>query len=553
MNGYYQHQRQFSAEDLQHAAHMNNQDTVMGMTGQNGLNNAGMIGGQSLDEMIHQNEKEIQRRRSFHQSHSYGSNESMYNDDPRRTPIMEFGSRSNNDLDGFQFDPSPVPVDTDMHRSGNIAHRRLDSHGVRRQMPNDSLALNTNYSTMASPYTSMTSSSPYGQALNSTDPLSGFDMSNDYMSNNFLGMDFMNTPIDNGTSSGRAIARDPFPQATFSPAMHQPQMQQNISTSSDGRMHDPGGGLVASSAGNTDIVSNSAGVPVSNPMDAMNSVQTRQNNLLQSKSAPMPNANSGIPVTNTSVSPPVSGSHGLPTYDMPSKAQPSVNLDIASKDSSVVPFKGQNGASQQVTPQYRNAYSSSGFDMLGVLIRVATRPNPQINIGAVDMSCAFVVCDATQHDIPIVYCSDVFERLTAYTRHEILGRNCRFLQAPDGKIQAGVKRKYVDDQSVLKIKNMVTARQETQISLINYRKGGQPFMNLLTMIPITWDTDEIKYYVGFQVDLVEQPTSITNKNPGKHSLDNLLLRPDRQQMDLTPSITSVAYCQDTSYQTIRTK
>jgi len=145
---------------------------------------------------------------------------------------------------------------------------------------------------------------------------------------------------------------------------------------------------------------------------------------------------------------------------------------------------------------------------------VAARPKPQINIGAVDMSCAFVVCDVTQHDIPIVYCSDVFERLTAYTKHEILGRNCRFLQAPDGKIQAGVKRKYVDDQSVLRIKKMISQRQETQVSLINYRKGGQPFMNLLTMIPITWDSDEIKYYVGFQVDLVEQPTSITNKNSG---------------------------------------
>lgn len=39
-------------------------------------------------------------------------------------------------------------------------------------------------------------------------------------------------------------------------------------------------------------------------------------------------------------------------------------------------------------------------------------------------------------------------------------------------------------------------------------------MNLLTIIPITWDTDQVKFYVGFQVDLVEQPGSVTNKNPG---------------------------------------
>ena len=146
-------------------------------------------------------------------------------------------------------------------------------------------------------------------------------------------------------------------------------------------------------------------------------------------------------------------------------------------------------------------------------MRVASRKNPEINIGPVDLSCAFVVCDIKQHDLPIVYCSDAFERLTGYTKYEILGRNCRFLQAPDGKVQSGVKRKYVDDRSVLYLKNQINKRAEAQLSLINYRKGGQPFMNLLTMIPVPWDSDELRFFVGFQVDLVEQPNSVSGKNP----------------------------------------
>ena len=146
-------------------------------------------------------------------------------------------------------------------------------------------------------------------------------------------------------------------------------------------------------------------------------------------------------------------------------------------------------------------------------MRVATRPKPEINIGSVDLSCAFVVCDAEKDDFPIVYCSDNFERLTGYTRHMILGRNCRFLQSPDGNVEPGIKRKYVDDDSVLYLKNMVNVRREAQISLINYRRGGQPFMNLLTVIPITWETDQVKFFVGFQVDLVEQPNAVTNRNP----------------------------------------
>ena len=165
------------------------------------------------------------------------------------------------------------------------------------------------------------------------------------------------------------------------------------------------------------------------------------------------------------------------------------------------------------TETYRNAYSSTGFDMLTVLMRIATRKNPQIDIGNVDLSCAFVVCDIMQHDIPIVYCSENFERLTGYSKHEILGRNCRFLQAPSGHVQGGIKRRYVDDDIVLQLKNAINSRAEAQVSVINYRKGGQPFMNLLTMIPVPYDTEEIKYYVGFQVDLVEQPHSITKKNP----------------------------------------
>lgn len=38
-------------------------------------------------------------------------------------------------------------------------------------------------------------------------------------------------------------------------------------------------------------------------------------------------------------------------------------------------------------------------------------------------------------------------------------------------------------------------------------------MNLLTMIPIPWNGEEHRYFVGFQVDLVEQPNSVSAKNP----------------------------------------
>jgi PAS domain-containing protein len=73
-------------------------------------------------------------------------------------------------------------------------------------------------------------------------------------------------------------------------------------------------------------------------------------------------------------------------------------------------------------------YSTSGFDMLGVLARVASRSNPKIVLGPVDLTCSFTVVDIKRYDHPIVYASPTFLRLTGYDQNEIIGRNCRFLQ-----------------------------------------------------------------------------------------------------------------------------
>lgn len=172
-------------------------------------------------------------------------------------------------------------------------------------------------------------------------------------------------------------------------------------------------------------------------------------------------------------------------------------------------------------PAKNYSYSKSGFDMLRALWYVATRKNPKISLGAVDMSCSFVVCDVTQNDCPIMYVSDNFQNLTGYSRHDILGKNCRFLQAPGGNVEGGSWREYVDNAAVLNIKKKLEAGEEVQQSLINYRRCGTPFLNLLTMIPIPWDSDEIRYIVGFQIDLVESPGAISARdaNSGTFSVD----------------------------------
>ncbi|KAI7901490.1 putative blue-light photoreceptor PCMADA1 [Cokeromyces recurvatus] len=175
-------------------------------------------------------------------------------------------------------------------------------------------------------------------------------------------------------------------------------------------------------------------------------------------------------------------------------------------------------------------YSSSGFDMIGVLSRLVNRPNPQINLGPIDMSCSFLVTDARQYDCPIVYCSPTFEHLTGYVATEIMGRNCRFLQAPDGQVTCGSRRTYTDNQAVYHLKAQMLQNKEHQASIINYRKGGQPFVNLVTVIPISCDDNKGSFFVGLQVDLVEQPNAILEK------MKNGTYMVNYQQMNVPPYI-----------------
>jgi len=42
-----------------------------------------------------------------------------------------------------------------------------------------------------------------------------------------------------------------------------------------------------------------------------------------------------------------------------------------------------------------------------------------------------IITDNLQHDNPIIYCNKAFENISGYSHDEIIGHNCRFLQAQD--------------------------------------------------------------------------------------------------------------------------
>lgn len=101
----------------------------------------------------------------------------------------------------------------------------------------------------------------------------------------------------------------------------------------------------------------------------------------------------------------------------------------------------------------------------------------------------FCLTDPRRADDPIVFASDGFLDVTGYNRKECIPRNCRFLQG-----------RLTEKATVQRIKSAVDNNEESVELLLNYRKNGEPFWNLLYISPL-FDTDgNLEFYLGVQID-----------------------------------------------------
>lgn len=119
----------------------------------------------------------------------------------------------------------------------------------------------------------------------------------------------------------------------------------------------------------------------------------------------------------------------------------------------------------------------------------------------------FVVCDPALPDCPIVFASDAFLELSEYSREEILGRNCRFLQGPN-----------TDRATVAKVREAIANGRECTVRLLNYTKSMRPFWNMFTLAPILDVNGSIRFFVGVQVDVtakVAEPEKLPKWEPAE--------------------------------------
>jgi len=111
-----------------------------------------------------------------------------------------------------------------------------------------------------------------------------------------------------------------------------------------------------------------------------------------------------------------------------------------------------------------------------------------------------VISDMTVPGNPMCYVNQEFCRVTGYQKHEVQGRNCRFLQGPK-----------TEPQSVAVIQDTLRRGVDCHVKITNYRKTGELFLNLLTMRPVHDSNGVLRFCIGVQFEVQHTDPSLKKR------------------------------------------
>ncbi len=122
-------------------------------------------------------------------------------------------------------------------------------------------------------------------------------------------------------------------------------------------------------------------------------------------------------------------------------------------------------------------------------------------------------------DLPVVYANDAFLQMTGYTREDVLGRHCRFLQGPE-----------TNRSEIAAIRWRLATGRDARAILRNYRRDGTSFWNELSISTVRHPaTAEITHYIALHADVTERV---------EQELEREDEQPDRPALPLTAQRTS---------------
>lgn len=112
------------------------------------------------------------------------------------------------------------------------------------------------------------------------------------------------------------------------------------------------------------------------------------------------------------------------------------------------------------------------------------------------ISCAsngIVITDPHQVDNPIIYVNPSFLDMSGYTREEVIGHNCRFLQGDDR-----------DQEGLQQLREAIQKQESITVVLRNYRKNHTLFWNELTVSPVHDESGGLINFIGVQNDITDR-------------------------------------------------
>ncbi|HEY0203461.1 MAG TPA: PAS domain-containing protein [Acetobacteraceae bacterium] len=113
--------------------------------------------------------------------------------------------------------------------------------------------------------------------------------------------------------------------------------------------------------------------------------------------------------------------------------------------------------------------------------------------------------DPHRPDHPIIAVNPAFEAMTGYPAAEIVGRNCRMLQGPG-----------TDLETARKLGRVIAAGEGCVEWIVNHRKGGAAFWNLLFISPVRDGQGRIIHYFANQHDITQGlPARLSEVNFGR--------------------------------------
>lgn len=96
---------------------------------------------------------------------------------------------------------------------------------------------------------------------------------------------------------------------------------------------------------------------------------------------------------------------------------------------------------------------------------------------------------ANEKGEPLIWVSDTFVEMVGWQRAEVLGRPCKFLQG-EGTTQ----------ESRAQVRFLLESKTEGFVSLVNYTKAGEEFVNALYICPL-YSKGKCLFFLGSQLDI----------------------------------------------------